>query len=66
MEKEGFKINPYDECVANKMIDGHQCTLVWYVYDNKVSHKSTKVVDEILEMMKGYFGKLAITRGKEQ
>eukprot|EP00957_Ditylum_brightwellii_P098862 7530993-Ditylum_brightwellii.AAC.1 len=65
-EKEGFKINPYDKCVANKMIDGYQCTLVWYVNDTKVSHKSAKVVDEILEIMKGYFGKLTITRGKEQ
>eukprot|EP00957_Ditylum_brightwellii_P132962 10138227-Ditylum_brightwellii.AAC.1 len=48
------------------MIDGHQCALVWYVDDNKVSHKSAKVADEILEMMKRYFGKLTITQSKEQ
>ena len=23
----GFKLNPYDECVANKIIDGKQCTI---------------------------------------
>jgi hypothetical protein len=23
----GFTINPYDPCVANKMIDGHQLTI---------------------------------------
>ena len=34
----GFKVNPYDRCVANKLIDGHQCTIVWYVDDVKVSH----------------------------
>ena len=27
----GFEINPYDWCVANKDIDGKQCTIVWHV-----------------------------------
>ena len=34
----GFKINAYDNCIANKMIDSHQCTITWYVDDVKVSH----------------------------
>ena len=34
----GFEINPYDTCVANKMINGKQYTIVWYVDDLKVSH----------------------------
>ena len=34
LEKEGFILNPYDKCVATKMIDGHQCTIAWYVDDN--------------------------------
>ena len=34
----GFKINPYDKCTANKVINGSQCTVCWYVGDNKVSH----------------------------
>ena len=25
----GFKVNPYDKCVANKMIHGKQCTICW-------------------------------------
>ena len=25
----GFTLNPYDPCVANCMIDGKQCTVVW-------------------------------------
>ena len=29
LEKEGFVLNSYDRCVTNKMIDGHQCTIVW-------------------------------------
>ena len=37
----GFTINPYDWCVANKQINGQQCTLVWYVDDMKISHANT-------------------------
>ena len=40
----GFKVNPYDRCVANKDINGKQCTIVWYVDDNVVSHADDKVV----------------------
>jgi hypothetical protein len=29
----GFKINPYDWCVANKTINGKQCTILWHVDD---------------------------------
>ena len=42
LEKEGYKINPYDRCVANKNINGSLCTVVWYVDDNKVSHKRSR------------------------
>ena len=27
--KMGFKINDYDRCIANKMINGKQCTIVF-------------------------------------
>ena len=62
LKKEGFVINPYDRCVANKIINGKQCTIVWYVDDNKLSHKDPKVVTEILEIMKKHFGELVIHR----
>ena len=65
LEKEGFIINAYDRCVANKMINGKQCTIVWYVDDNKVSHKDPIVVNEVIELMKRHFGDLIITRGRE-
>ena len=29
--KQGFKLNPYDECVANKIVKGKQITLCFYV-----------------------------------
>jgi hypothetical protein len=34
----GFAINPYDPCVTNKMIDRKQCTVMWHVYNLKISH----------------------------
>ena len=38
LQKMGFKINPYDFCVANKTIKGKQCTIVWHVDYLKISH----------------------------
>ena len=63
----GFEINPYDSCVANKTINGHQCTLTWHVDDLKISHKDPAVVTQIIEDLKNTFatlGELSISRGK--
>ena len=63
----GFTINPYDWCVANKQINGQQCTLVWHVDDMKISHADRKIVDNIIKMLEQEFGKeapLTIRRGK--
>jgi hypothetical protein len=38
LESTGFVINPYDPCVANKVINGEQMTVCWHVDDLKVSH----------------------------
>lgn len=65
LEKEGFVLNAYDRCVANKMINGKQCTICWYVDDNKLSHMEAKVLDELVDTMKGYFGELTVTKGKK-
>jgi len=35
----GFVLNPYDPWIANCMIDGKQCTVVWFAYDDKISHR---------------------------
>ena len=39
LESQGFEINPYDPCMANKIIDEYQMTVVWHVDDLKISHK---------------------------
>ena len=64
LEKEGFMVNQYDKCVANKMIEGKECTLAFYVDDNKLSHVSSKVVDGVLKTIEGRFPGLVIERGK--
>jgi hypothetical protein len=70
--KWGFEINPYDFCVANKLIDGKQCTIVWHVDDLKISHVDPKAVTTILNLLDGKYGQeivggkrapLTITRG---
>ena len=61
--EEGFKINPYDKCVANRMINSKQCTIAFYVDDNKVSHEDPKVVSRVIQTMKEHFGDLKVVRG---
>ena len=56
----GFKIKPYNRCVANKVINGHQCTIVWYVDDVKVSHKDKKVVHGFICDIEGHFGEMKV------
>ena len=63
----GFTVNPYDWCVANKQINGKQCTIGWYVDDLKLSHVETEVLEDILSKLQQKWGKeapLTVTRGK--
>ena len=51
LEDMGFEVNPYDPCVANKMINGSKMTVTSYVDDLKISHKeSTKVTKFICSL----------------
>ena len=38
LESDGFVLNPYDSCVANKVVDEKQMMVCWHVGDLKVSH----------------------------
>ena len=64
MEK-GFELNPYGRCVENKLVNGKQCTRVWYLDNNKVSHMEAKVVEDSINNLKNHFGELVVTRGKK-
>ena len=73
LKEWGFIINPYDFCVANKMIDGKQCTILWHVDDLKISHVNPDAVTVILNLLDQRYGQeivggkrapLTVTRGK--
>jgi hypothetical protein len=64
LTKKGFILNPYDNCVANKIINGHQCTVTWHVDDLKISHKDPAVVSEIIAYLESIFGEMTVMRGK--
>jgi len=55
----GFKLNEYDKCVANKTINGKQCTIIWHVDDLKISHVEQKVVNNIIKNLKTNLDKKA-------
>ena len=65
LEGLGYVINPYDPCVANKMINNAQCTICWYVDDTKISHVDSIVVDWMIHNIESKFGKMMVTRGKK-
>ena len=56
LESIGFEINPYDICVAHRIIDGHQQTVTWHVDDVKVSHKSTHINNKFIQWCEKKYG----------
>jgi len=68
----GFEINPYDPCVANKMIDRKQMTICWHVDDLKASHVKIKVMDRMIKYLRQEYesifedgsGRMVVSRGK--
>jgi hypothetical protein len=65
-------INPYDPCVASKMIEGDQLTICFHVDDCKLSHRKTKVIDSMIEYLRQEYesifengsGAMMVSRGK--
>ena len=58
-------MNPYDRCIANKMVKDSQTTVTWHVDDLKISHeKEDEVTKFILDLAKFYGNKISVHRGK--
>ena len=57
MEGIGFKVNPYDVCVANRIVKGTQYTVVWHVDDLKSSHIMPSVNNEFIAWLKNTHAK---------
>ena len=71
-KRNDFEINPYDPCVANRMVNNLQQTLCWHIDDCKLSAKDTKVNDEFIEVLRLEYesifedgsGQMTVSRGK--
>ncbi len=48
---KGFKLNPYDPCMANKQVNGAQLTVCFHVDNCKILHLTPKVVDKTVEWL---------------
>ncbi len=72
LTKQGFKLNPYDGCVTNKIVNGKQITICFHVDDCKISHKCMKVVDATIKWFRAEYesifedgsGVMKVHRGK--
>jgi len=63
---DGFKLNPYDSCVANKTLPcGKQITICWYVDDLKISSVNKDAVMAIIKKLEDRFGVMRKTFGKK-
>jgi len=63
LEGMGFKIKPYDLCVANNVINGTQFTICWYIDNLKLSHTNEEIVKEIISEIEERYGKMTVMYG---
>ena len=60
-----FERKPYDKFVANKVIEGTQFTIDWYVDDNTLLHKNPEVISDIINEVRKHFVKISVVRGNK-
>ena len=65
LKNEGFVLNKYDPCVANKIIKGKQFTICWYVDDLKLSHQDPNEVTRMINILEEHFGKMNVKHGNK-
>ena len=66
LENMGFKVNPCDPCVANRIVCGTQQTIVWHVNDLKLSHLILRENTKIIQKLMNIYGKdMKVRRGKK-
>jgi hypothetical protein len=66
-----FIINPYDPCVANKIIEGEQVTICFHVDDCKLSHRKKTFMDRMIGYLRKEYesifedgsGAMTVSRG---
>ena len=58
LEAYGFKTNPYEPCVANKMIGGKQLTVCGHVDDLKISCVDANEVTKMIQWLESEYGEM--------
>jgi hypothetical protein len=72
LTKQGYKINSYDGCMANKVVKGKQVTICFHIDDCKISHKSSAFIDDMIAWLRVVYesifedglGQMKVHRGK--
>ena len=65
LKPQGFLINPYDRCIENRTIKDKQCTIAWYIDNNKVLYVDKEVHTKFIETKAERSGNLTVSRGKK-
>jgi hypothetical protein len=68
LEANHFVLNPYDPCVANKVVNGKQFTIIWHMDDLKLLHvdKHKNEVTNTIYWLKSINGEyMRMSRGKK-
>jgi len=47
----GFLQSPNNQCDVSKIINGKQCTIIWHVYNLKISHVKKGVIEDIIRYL---------------
>ena len=63
LQAHGLLINTYGSFISNITIQDKQCTIAWYVNDNKVSHVDEEVNTKLIDTISEHFGNLTVSRG---
>jgi hypothetical protein len=56
LKEMGFEINPYDPCVANKIVNETQMTVRWHIDDLMISHVSQCKILKFVRRIEDIYG----------
>jgi hypothetical protein len=51
LQELGFILNPYNNCITKKTIDGTQFTILWHMDNLKISHVKQAVLEDLVTVL---------------
>ena len=58
-------IKSYDPCVANKMVNGKQLTMIWHMDNLKLSHVYEREATRVIEGLEVIYAEMRVAQGKK-